>query len=175
MLYLANQIVATGDRMRLAETAAARCVRPARIEEAGALSGLCFRSKQVWGYDEEFMALCREPLRVKPAEIAAGDVWVATAADDSIAGVIALVATERPDTLDLDRLFVEPRHIRAGFGRVLLAYAAAEARRRGAERLTILADPNAAAFYERNGARFIAMAPSDAISGRFVPFYEIML
>ena len=49
-----------------------------------------------------------------------------------------------------------------------------EARRRGATRLTILADPNAAAFYERNGARKIGMAPSDAIPGRFVPLYEIV-
>jgi GNAT superfamily N-acetyltransferase len=161
--------------MRVAETPAARFVRPARIEEAGALSDLCFRSKRVWGYDEEFMALCREPLRVSPEEIATGNVWVAAAADGSIAGVVALAATAQSGTFDLDKLFVEPRQIRAGFGHVLLAYAVAEARRRGARRLTILADPNAAAFYERNGARFLRMAPSDAIPGRVVPLYEIML
>ena len=32
-------------------------IRPARVEEAFALSDLCFRSKAVWGYDPEFMAL----------------------------------------------------------------------------------------------------------------------
>ena len=32
-------------------------IRPARVEEAAALSDLCFRSKAVWGYDPEFMAL----------------------------------------------------------------------------------------------------------------------
>ena len=26
-------------------------IRPARVEEAAALSDLCFRSKAVWGYD----------------------------------------------------------------------------------------------------------------------------
>jgi len=51
--------------------------------------------------------------------------------------------------LDLNKLFVEPRHIRGGVGRALPAHAVAEARPRGAERLTILADPNAAGFYER--------------------------
>jgi GNAT superfamily N-acetyltransferase len=56
----------------------------------------------------------------------------------------------------LNTLFVEPRHIRSGVGRMLLAHAVAEARQRGAERLTILADPNAPGFYERNGAVRIA-------------------
>src|SRR4029077_17951571 len=37
-------------------------IRPARVEEAAALSDLCFRSKAVWGYDPEFMALMRAAL-----------------------------------------------------------------------------------------------------------------
>ena len=35
--------------------------------------------------------------------------------------------------------------------------------RRGAERLTLLADPNTAGFYERNGAVRIGEAPSDTV------------
>jgi GNAT superfamily N-acetyltransferase len=99
----------------------------------------------------------------------------ATTADGSLAGVVALAPGEQPDTLDLDKLFVEPRHIRAGFGRALLDHALQEARFRGAKRLTILADPFAAPFYERNGARRIGEAPSNAIPGRLVPFYEMTL
>jgi hypothetical protein len=38
--------------------------------------------------------------------------------------------------------------------------------------MTILADPNAARFYERMGARFLRNAPSDAIPGRSLPLYE---
>jgi GNAT superfamily N-acetyltransferase len=37
------------------------------------------------------------------------------------------------------KLFIEPRHVRGGVGRALLVHAIAEARRRGAERLTLLA------------------------------------
>jgi GNAT superfamily N-acetyltransferase len=153
----------------------ADCIRLARVEETILLSDLCFRSKAVWGYDEPFMTLCRNPLGIDPQQIAGGDVWVVTAADGMIAGVVELAATNEPGTLDLGKLFVELRHIRSGFGRLLLAHAVAEARRRGAKRLTILADPNAAAFYERNGARFIQMAPSDAVTGRSLPLYEIVL
>ena len=41
--------------------------------------------------------------------------------------------------------------------------------------MTILADPNAAAFYQRMGARFLQDAPSDAIPGRTLPLYELDL
>jgi GNAT superfamily N-acetyltransferase len=151
------------------------CIRPARAEEAPALSQLCFRSKAAWGYDEAFMALARLALEVSPEQIAAGDVWVASAVDGGLAGIVALGPSEQPNTLDLDKLFVEPRRIRTGVGRALFAHAIIEARRRGAERLTILADPYAAGFCERNGARLIGEAPSDAIPGRSLPLYEIRL
>jgi predicted N-acetyltransferase YhbS len=153
----------------------APCIRLARIDEAPGLSELCVRSKASWGYDEAFMALARVALQVNPEQIAAGDVWVATGADGEVAGMVALGPGERPDTLDLDKLFVEPQRIRSGVGSALVAHAIDEARRRGAKRLTILSDPYAAGFYERNGARLIGQAPSDAIPGRSVPLYEIKL
>jgi predicted N-acetyltransferase YhbS len=153
----------------------APCIRLARIDEAPGLSELCVRSKASWGYDEAFMALARVVLQVNPEQIAAGDVWVATGADGEVAGMVALGPGERPDTLDLDKLFVEPQRIRSGVGSALIAHAIDEARRRGAKRLTILSDPYAAGFYERNGARLIGQAPSDAIPGRSVPLYEIKL
>jgi GNAT superfamily N-acetyltransferase len=76
-------------------------------------------------------------------------------------GVVALAPDDAPGTLDLNKLSIEPRHIRGGVGRALLAQAIAEVRRRGAERLTILANPNAAGFYERTGAVRVSEAPSD--------------
>jgi N-acetylglutamate synthase-like GNAT family acetyltransferase len=155
--------------------AAPHSIRPARIEEAPALSKLCVRSKASWGYDEAFMALACGALEVSPQQIAAGDVWVATGPDGAVAGMVALGPSGEPDTLDLDKLFVEPQRIRSGVGRALMAHACGEARGRHAKRLTILADPYAAGFYERNGARWIGEAPSDAIPGRSLPLYEIKL
>ena len=155
--------------------AAPPCIRLARIEEAAALFELCIRSKAFWGYDEIFIALVRAAFEGLREQAAAENVWVATGADGEVVGMVALGPSGRPNTLDLDKLFVEPRRIRTGVGRALLGHAIAEARRRGADRLTILADPNAAGFYERNGARLIGTAPSDAIPGRSLPLYEIKL
>jgi GNAT superfamily N-acetyltransferase len=147
----------------------------ARIEEASALSELCFQSKASWGYDEDFMALVRTALEGMQEQVAAGNVWVAAGADGGLAGMMALGPSAQPNTLDLDKLFVEPRRIRTRVGRALIAHAIDEARRRGANRLTILSDPYAAGFYERNGARLIGEAPSDAIPGRSLPLYEVKL
>ena len=76
------------------------------------------------------------------------------------------------ETVDLDRMFVDPSAMRQGLGRVMFMSAVRLARELGARRMTILADPNAAPFYERMGARFVKQAPSDAIPGRTLPFYE---
>ena len=112
-------------------------------------------------------------LEVVPEHIAAGDVWIATGVDGEIAGVVALAPGDAPDTLNLNKLFVEPRHTRS-VGRALLAHAVAEARQRGAERLTILGDPNAAGFYERNGAVRIGEAALGCVPG-LLPLYELRL
>jgi GNAT superfamily N-acetyltransferase len=149
-------------------------IRAARIGEAAALSDLCLRSKAVWGYDASFMALMPAALAVAASDIAAGNVWVAEA-EGAVAGVVALAPGASPDEADLDKLFVDPAWLRRGIGGALLSHAVAEAHRRGARRLTILADPNAAGFYEKHAVRRLGDAPSGAVPGRRLPLYEIRL
>lgn len=145
-------------------------VRSARPGESRSLIALCVRSKAQWGYDSAFMKLSAAALVVNEDDIAAGRVLVAIDDADHVIG-IACVLTE-DDTADLDALFVDPPAIGSGAGRALFDAAVALARHQGARRMTILADPNAASFYERMGARYLRNAPSDAIPGRTLPFYE---
>jgi hypothetical protein len=56
------------------------------------------------------MALMPATLEVVPEHIAAGDVWIAPGVDGEIAGVVALAPGDAPDTLNLNKLFVEPRN-----------------------------------------------------------------
>lgn len=145
-------------------------LRLAQAGEAANLTALCVRSKAHWGYDAEFMRLSTEALTVAEADIVAGRVLVAF---DAANRTIGLVRVEpEGETAELGLMFVDPPAIGCGAGRMLFAAAARLARRLGAQRMTILADPNAAPFYERMGARFVAHAPSDAIPGRRLPFYE---
>lgn len=145
-------------------------VRPARPGEGKSLTALCVRSKAHWGYDAAFMKLSAATLNVNEADIAVGRVLVA--ADDAGHAIgMACVLTEG-DTSDLDALFIDPPAIGSGAGRALFDAAVVLAQKQGARRMTILADPNAAAFYERMGAHYLRNAPSDAIPGRTLPFYE---
>ncbi len=145
-------------------------LRPARPGEAESLTALCLRSKAHWGYDDEFMRLCVPALTMREDSIAEGRVLVAT----NEAGVaLGTVSVERDgDDAELALMFVEPSAIGSGAGRLLFEGALALARRLGHGRMTILADINAAPFYERMGARFLRNAPSDAIPGRTLPLYE---
>lgn len=141
-------------------------VRGAHSGEAEALTALSVRSKAHWGYDAAFMRLSEASLTVSDADIAAGRVLVAERA-----GLLFGMAKVEPDG-ELGMLFVDPLALNRGVGRALFDAAVALARRLGARRMAILADPNAAPFYERMGARFVSQAPSDAIPGRTLPLYE---
>src|SRR3954463_16408530 len=132
-------------------------VRAARPGEAEALTALAVRSKAHWGYDDAFMQRSQASLTVSDADIASGRVLVAERT-----GLLFGMAKVEPDG-ELDMLFVDPLAINRGAGRALFDAAAELARRLGAQRMVILADPNAALFYELMGARFIGNAPSDAI------------
>ncbi len=116
------------------------------------------------------MKLSAAALSISEADIAAGRVLVAFDASGRTIGVAGVVPNG--ETADLDVMFVDPPAIGGGAGRVLFEAAASLASGLGARRMTILADPNAAPFYERMGARFLRNAPSDAIPGRTLPLYE---
>jgi GNAT superfamily N-acetyltransferase len=145
-------------------------IRPAKPGESRSLTALCVRSKAHWGYDLAFMKLSAATLNVNENDIAAGRVLVAVSDADHVIGMACVLSDG--DTADLDALFIDPPAIGSGAGRALFEAALILARRQGARRMTILADPNAAAFYERMGARYLRHAPSDAIPGRTLPFYE---
>lgn len=148
-------------------------LRKARRGEALRLSALCRRSKAHWGYDASFMRASRAALTVSPSDIAQGSVTVAENHAGRPLGLYRLDRTGR--NVELGLLFVDPAAIGRGVGRALMDHAIEAARRRGFIAMEILADPNAAAFYEVIGARLIEIAPSDAIPGRTLPRYLLRL
>jgi GNAT superfamily N-acetyltransferase len=147
-------------------------LRDARPDELPALSELCLRSKAVWGYDDAFMTACRTELTLRPGELRSTHIQVAER-DCSVVG-LAQVKVTGTDA-ELLKLFVEPALLGSGVGRLLFEWATARARGLGAVRITIEADPGAAAFYERMGARYAGLAPSQSIAGRMLPRMQMEL
>ncbi|MBL8155290.1 MAG: GNAT family N-acetyltransferase [Anaerolineae bacterium] len=140
-------------------------IRRARPDEAEALTGLFWRSKAHWGYDEAFMARVRETLRITPEIIEQQHVYVLET-DGRIAGFYALHVL--PDRLHLEDLFIEPDQIGMGYGRRLFDHAVEVGRRLGYDSFTLESDPNAEEFYLKLGAIRVGEHES-AIPGRFIP------
>lgn len=141
-------------------------IRAPDVEELAALSELCMRSKAVWGYDAAFMAACRRELSFVPHDLESSRIAVATRGEGVLGVAQVRVAGKEAD---LVKLFVEPAAMRSGVGQALFAWALDAARALGASRIIIEADPDAAPFYRRLGARDAGLAPSGSIAGRMLP------
>jgi GNAT superfamily N-acetyltransferase len=147
-------------------------IRRARPSEAGALSELAVRSKAHWGYDAAFMARCREALRVDPANVRRHSYYVAER-DGELLGFYGFEPED--DQVGLAFFFVAPEAIGSGLGRALLDHAKECARAEGFDELIAIADPNAAAFYEKMGGRPAGAAPSEIDPARPLPVLRFPL
>ena len=141
-------------------------IRPARRDEAAALTALAVRSKAHWPYDAAMMAVFRRTIVISAEDIDAHCVLVHETAG-TVDGVAVLMA-DGPDA-ELDHLWVDPPAIGTGVGKRLFAAVMAEARRRGAARIVLNSDPYAEAFYRKLGAVRIGDHPVAEIPGRVLP------
>ncbi|WP_433380096.1 GNAT family N-acetyltransferase [Streptosporangium sp. CA-115845] len=147
-------------------------IRAARVVEADLLSELAVRSKAHWGYDEAFMAVCRDELAISASEVEKLRTTVA----EHNGRVLGFATLEgNPPEGALGMLFVEPDAIGQGIGRRLFEHAVAAAADLGFARLTIDADPNAEPFYLAMGATRIGATPSGSIPGRLLPLLAITI
>lgn len=149
-----------------------QAIRPAIASEAELLTELALRSKGHWGYDSEFLRDCRLDLTLTPQLIERSPVYVLEE-EGRAAGFYSL-SGEGAD-VELLHLFVEPRAIGRGFGRLLFRHAVKEARRLGFERMVIGSDPYALSFYESMGARRVGEVASIVRPGRMLPLLHYPL
>lgn len=145
-------------------------IRPAWPDEGPALSALAMEAKAHWGYDDEFMERCRAELTVTHRRIGRERIRVAETGGE-IAGFSSMKVGD--GKADVEDLFVNPRFIATGIGRLLVADFLGYARRHGIPLVHVEADPNAAAFYEHEGFNLCGEVPSGSIPGRMLPLMEI--
>ncbi len=134
-------------------------IRAARPEEAALLTGIAHAAKRHWGYPEAWIAAWREALTLSPDFVAQHPVFVAEADGGGVRGFYALAPAGEGWTLE--HLWLRPRWIGSGIGRLLFDHAAATAREAGAVGLEIDADPHAEAFYLHLGARRVGEVRAD--------------
>ncbi len=148
-------------------------LRPATAADLPALSALCLRSKAHWGYDAAFIDACRAELTLTTANLEAFAFKMAAAADGTPLAVAAVGRTA--PIAELELMFVDPPAMGRGLGRRLFGWACATARKAGATRMRIEADPGARPFYERMGAVVTGDAASGSVPGRRLPVLHLDL
>jgi len=142
-------------------------IRRARPDEADALTELSIRSKRSNGYDDQFMAACREELTVTEDCLTAGEYWVAECG--GLCGCACLLAGRGGRSGEIHAFFIDPQWQRKGIGRLLWEKLLERAKARGLVELHLDADPAAVPFYEAMGFRVTGSAPSGSIPGRSLP------
>jgi ribosomal protein S18 acetylase RimI-like enzyme len=119
-------------------------------DDADALTRIAFAAKSYWGYPERWIEQWQKALTITPEFITDNEVYAAVF-EEEMGGFYALV--ERGSEVELEHLWVSPKHMGAGIGRALLDHAVRRTATLGAKTLSIEADPNAEGFYRRMGAR----------------------
>jgi GNAT superfamily N-acetyltransferase len=140
---------------------------------ASALTEITVAAKGHWGYPEKWMQLWLRTLTVTPEYISGHETWVAVMDDKPV----AYYSFRRDGAgLWLDNLWVMPEHMGRGIGNALFNHALERSRSFNEPSLKIEADPNAAPFYEKMGARKVGELHSE-VDGqtRVLPVLEINL
>jgi GNAT superfamily N-acetyltransferase len=149
-------------------------IRDALPDEADDLGALFRRAKQSHGYDDAFMQALVDigDFVIDPGLIARNPFRVAEI-EGRVVGFAHVMPVDRPDTVYLEHLFIEPDAQGMGVGRALFEWALEAARARGYQWLEWDSDPNAAAFYEKMGGEKISEEESALIPGRMIPRFRM--
>lgn len=145
-------------------------------DDAGRLTEIAFAAKRHWGYPEDWIQRWRAALTITPDCLAANPTFVARCGGDDgkgeIMGFGAVRFTPGGEAW-IDHLWVYPSAMGFGIGRKLFEACETEARRVGASRLKIEADPHAEGFYRRMGASTLGREPA-FMDGqeRYLPLME---
>jgi len=132
-------------------------IRRSSPEEAETLTTIALEAKRYWGYPEHWIKHWEADLTVTPDFIRDNQVYVAEA-DGEIRGFYALCVNG--DKAELEHMWVTPACIGTGVGKELFLDAMERAAALDVRDVELSADPNAAGFYERMGAKQIGEVDS---------------
>ncbi|HKE60042.1 MAG TPA: GNAT family N-acetyltransferase [Pyrinomonadaceae bacterium] len=133
-------------------------IRRANTVDAATLTKIAVDAKRYWGYPENWIQHWKSDLTISPEFITNNHVYVFEQ-DGEIFGFYALCVAEQK--AELEHLWVLPSHIGTGVGKELFLDAMDKASRLDINEIEISADPNAAGFYKRMGARVIGETISE--------------
>lgn len=121
--------------------------RKATLKDIPDLNRISVASKKHWGYPDEWIEKWLDDLTLTPAAFAQQHILVGEL-NAEIVGFCAIA--EQEDAYEILHLWVLPTFIGCGYGKKLLIQAMEEFIKTD-KAVKVVADPNAEAFYERQG------------------------
>lgn len=144
-------------------------IRQAFENEVDELTSLAMKSKAYWGYDYTFLRSCVEELTVTKEHVNNHTIYVVESRHELIGFYVLQEIDSR--SIEMTFLFVDPKHIQSGVGKLMFDHAASHARELGYSHVIIQSDPFAAVFYEKMGCKKIGSKASGSINDRQLPLY----
>ena len=147
-------------------------IRRALPGDSESLSRIARAAKAHWGYPEAWLAAWKPILWITPEYVERRLVYVGALGHDMV-GFYAL--EPRGDRWSLEHFWVEPRWHGHGVGRRLYGHALERVQAIRPGVMVIEADPYAAGFYARMGARRkgTVPAPVEGDPDRTLPVFEV--
>ena len=133
-------------------------IKKAVSQDAQTLTEIALDAKRHWGYPESWIRHWESDLTIAPDFITQHHVYVAED-EGEIRGFYALC--ENGDKAELEHMWVRPAYIGTGIGKELFLDAMERASKLNVSEVELSADPNAAGFYERMGAKKIGEVESE--------------
>jgi N-acetylglutamate synthase-like GNAT family acetyltransferase len=140
--------------------------------DAKDLTELTIRSKSHWNYGEKQVEKWREELTITEKYIDENQIYKLMIGTLMI-GFYAYQSENITD-IKLNYLFVEPKYIGKGYGKILMLDFLKRIENSEFERVILDADPNAENFYSNLGFRIIGKLKS-SIKDRFLPIMELKI
>lgn len=148
-----------------------RIDRSLRID-AKDLTELTIRSKSYWGYGDKQIEAWRDELTITEKYIDENQIYKLVI-DNSLAAFYAYNPINKTD-IKLNYLFVEPKFIGKGYGKILMSDFLQRIESSDFERVIVDADPNAEKFYSKLGFHVIGKL-SSSIKYRYLPIMELKI
>jgi GNAT superfamily N-acetyltransferase len=147
-------------------------MRRALSGDAGRLSQIARAAKAHWGYPEAWLTAWTPSLSITSEYLERQLVYVGALGHEMV-GFYAL--EQRGDRWSLEHFWVDPRWHGRGVGRHMYGHAVDRVRAIRPGIMVIEADPYAAGFYARMGARPTGTvpAPVEGDPGRTLPVFEV--
>ena len=132
-------------------------IRRSSPEEAEKLTTIALEAKRYWGYPEHWIKHWESDLTISPDFIHDNHVYVSEVHGE-IRGFYALCVDG--DKAELEHMWVTPTSIGTGVGKEMFLDAMERAAALDVRNVELSADPNAAGFYKRMGAKQIGEVDS---------------